>query len=376
MSARWILLAILMSGCGGDAISAIDAAPGGADANADAGGGTMFVYVGEGGDHIGVFTIDETSLEMTKVGDALTGQGPTFLAFDPQLRWLVAVNENANLVESYAIAHGTGMLTKIDSASSQGAGPAHVSLDRSGAYVMVANYGDGTAAVIPISGDGHFGAPTATIAPGANAHEILADAANKTVYVPCLGTDQIAVYGFDAAHGTLTPKTFANAPAGSGPRHLAFAADGKHLWVANEKASTITTYAVAADGTLTTGPTISSRDAANTGGGNTAAEIAVHSSGAYLYVSNRGDDDLGVYAIAADASLTPIEHTSVHGQTPRHFAIVESIPAGFGSILVANQGGSGTVTSLSINPATGHLTWSGATALATSAEFVAAVRVP
>ena len=332
----------------------------------------MLVYVGGGGAQIGIFSIDETSLAMTKVMDAPTGQGPSFLAFDPQLRWLVAVNENANALESYAIAPGTGRLSKIDTTSSQGMGPAHVSLDRSGAYAMVANYGDGTAAVIPISADGHFGAPTATVAPGANAHEILADAANTTVYVPCLGTDQIAVYGFDAARGTLTPKTFANAPAGSGPRHLAFAPDGKHLWVANEKASTITTYAIAADGTLTAGPTISSRDPSNTGS-NTAAEIAVIASGQRLYVSNRGADGLGAYAIAADGSLTPIEHTKTGGQTPRHFEIAD-IPAGSGSILVANMGGSGAVTSLTIDPQTGHLTASGQSAVAPSAEFVHAVR--
>ena len=328
----------------------------------------MFVYVGEGGDHIGIFTIDRTSLQLTHVSDAPTGQGPTFLAFDPQLRWLVTVNENANAIESYAIAPGTGLLTKIDATSSQGAGPAHVSLDRSGAYAMVANYGDGTAAVIPISADGHFGAPTATVAPGANAHEILTNASNTIAYVPCLGTDTIAVYGFDAAHGTLAAKTFAKAPTGSGPRHLAFAPDGKHVWVANEKASSITTYAVAADGTLTAGATIASRDAANTGGGNTAAEIAVHSSGTYLYVSNRGDDDLGAYAIASDGSLSPIAHTKTGGQTPRHFTIDGD------RILVANQG-DGSVTGLTIDPATGRMTAAGVLQQVSQAEFVGVVTV-
>jgi 6-phosphogluconolactonase len=373
MSARRILagLAAIATGCGGDAIAGVDAgtdATPGFDAPA---GGPMIVYVGTGGSSIGVFTLDETTLALAPAGQAATGAGPSFLAFDPERRWLVAVNESFDRVESYAIAPGTGALSRLDAASSQGAGPAHVSLDRSGAFVMVANYGDGTAAVMRIGADGTFGAPTATVAPGANAHEILADAANAIVYVPCLGTDRVAVYAFDAAKGTLAAQAPGVAPSGAGPRHLAFAADGQHLWVVNEKASSITTYAIGAGGALTAGATVSSRDPANSGA-NTGAEIAVH--GSYLYVSNRGDDDLGVFAIGAGGALTAIEHDMTGGKTPRHFSIVDGIGGTGGAILVANQG-DGAITGFTIDAATGRLTAVGPLASVAGAEFVAAIRV-
>lgn len=349
----------------------IDAARAGApDAPA---GGPSVIYVGGNDDHIHVFAIDPATLALTPTSSAATGAGPSFIAFDPRGRWLVTVNENAAAIESFAIAPGTGALSRVDGASSTGQGPAFVSIDPAGGYAMVANYTDGTAAVIPIDASGHFAAPTATVSPGANAHEIIANAADAVAYVPCLGADRVAIYGFDAAHGTLTARTAATAATGAGPRHLALALDRAHLWVINEKTSSITTYAIAGDGTLTAQATVSTRAAGATGT-NTGAEIAVHPSGKWLYASNRGDDDLAVFAIAGDGALTAVAHVATGGQKPRHFALLDL--GGATALLVANQT-SGTITGFHVDAQTGALTRAGAVlASVPGAAFVGGIRLP
>jgi 6-phosphogluconolactonase len=332
--------------------------------------GTLVVYVGAGDDRIHVYSIDEDTLALGDLGSVVTGAGPSFLAFDPKGRWLVAVNEGGNAVESFAIAPGTGALTRVDGASTLGAGPAHVAVDRTGAWVLAANYGDGTVAVLPIAAGGTFGAASDSVAAGANAHEVVLDAANQVAYVPCLGADHIAVYGFSAVAGTLNARTPAPAQAGAGPRHLALSPDGQVAWVVNETASSVTTYTVGAQGLLTAQGTVSTLPAGFSGT-NTGAEIAVHPSGKWVYASNRGDDSIAIFAVGAGGALTPMGHVKTGGARPRHFSLALEGRA----LLVANQDG-GSIVGFHVDAQTGLLTTVGQLTSVTGPEFVGVLRLP
>ena len=101
---------------------------------------------------------------------------------------------------------------------------------------------------------------------------------------------------------------------------------------------------------------------------NTGAEVQAHPSGNFVYVSNRGDDDLGVFTVGSDGKLTPTAHTKTGGQTPRHFSID---PSGRW-LLVANQG-SGDVRVFAIDATTGALTPAGSPVTATMPSFVGVV---
>jgi len=121
---------------------------------------------------------------------------------------------------------------------------------------------------------------------------------------------------------------------GAGPRHLVFSPNNKFVYVTNEIGSTVTVFAYdAATGTL------EAKQATGTlpgdyNGPNDTAEIAMHPSGKFLYVSNRGRDSIAVFGIASKTGiLTSIGDFLTRGKTPRNFVID---PSGH-FLLVANQ---------------------------------------
>ncbi|HEX8950271.1 MAG TPA: lactonase family protein, partial [Polyangia bacterium] len=273
---------------------------------------------------------------------------------------------------AFAIDAATGALAHLGTdAPSGGTGPAHLAVDGSGKWVLVANYGSGDVAVLPIAADGSVGAGTSHHA-GANAHQVVLDANDRFAWVPCLGSDYVAEYTFDAASGALAPPTplTVATPAGSGPRHLARHPSRALAYLIEETDSMVGAYTVDAAGKLTLLQRQSTRAAGATGT-NTGAEVQVHPSGRFVYVSNRGDDDIGAFSVGTDGSLAPIAHTKTGGQTPRHFSID---PSGKW-LLVANQG-SGDVRVFAIDANTGAISSAGGPVAATMPSFVGVVTLP
>jgi len=171
-----------------------------------------------------------------------------------------------------------------------------------------------------------------------------------------LGLDELLVYFFH--DGSLSPnyRPFAKVQPGSGPRHFAFSPNGKFVYLINEMSSTITTFAFRgfsydmAIGELREIATVSTLPK-NFKGENSAAEIAVHPSGKFLYGSNRGHDSIAVFAIdSAKGTLTLVEHVSTQGKTPRNFAIDPT-----GSFLFAANQDSNSIVVFKIDRVTGRL---------------------
>ena len=168
---------------------------------------------------------------------------PSFLAIHPSRKFLYAVNEVGEFngkkgggVSALAIDPATGGLKLLNQQSSVGSGPCHLTVDRTGKNVLVANYGSGSVACLPIQADGTLGAASAFIQhegkgadpsrqEGPHAHSINLDAANRFAFVADLGLDKVLVYRFDADKGTLDAQRSAvrhGRARGSGPRHFAF----------------------------------------------------------------------------------------------------------------------------------------------------------
>lgn len=343
--------------------------------------GECLVYIGtrasEKSKGIYMCRLDTATGALTSFGLAAETTDPAFLAIHPNHHFLYAVREASGFegtsngaVSAFAINPATGKLTLLNQQNSGGQGPCHLAVDRSGQCVLAANYGSGSVAAFPIHSDGSIGGVSAFLQhhgsgpdpkrqAGPHAHEVGFDVADRRAFCADLGLDKIFIYQLDPKTATLTPNdppTTSLAP-GAGPRHFAVHPNGRYLYVINELNNTLTAFDYdASHGVLKESQTVSTLPQ-QFKAPNTAAEIAIHPSGKFLYGSNRGDDSIVVYAVDKNTGkLTFIEHQSTLGKIPRAFGID---PTG-NFLLVANQG-SDTLVVFRIDPKTGRLKPTGQT---------------
>jgi len=297
---------------------------------------------------------DSKTGKLSDITPAAAIANPSFLAQHPSRPFLYAVNEEREgSVSSFAI-DSKGELKFLGKSSTGGADPCHLIVDRSGKWLLAANYTGGNIAVMPILPNGEAG--EAKVIPfrgsgpsarqkGPHPHEIVEPDGNL-ILVSDLGADRIARYHFDPEDGTLAPADPAEIrlPPGSGPRHLAVTADGGRLYVLSELANTVTVFA---KGSVTQ---IVALLESQPEGTNTAAEIAIHPNGRYLYASVRGADNIVVFAIDPHTGMLRRTGAVPTGAGPRFFAIDAS-----GNWLLAAGQASNTITVFALDRATGTL---------------------
>lgn len=338
------------------------------------------VYVGtytRGSDSQGIyrFRLNAATGEMTNLQVAGQGVNPSFLAVHPARTALYAVSEIDQVdgrptggVAAYRIQPGTGDLQALNVQPSGGGGPCYVTTDSGGNFVLVANYGGGSVASLPIAADGSLQEPSSVIQHTGNsvnprrqeaphAHAIVLSLDGQRAYAPDLGLDKLLIYRVDPRSGALTandPPHAAVAP-GAGPRHFDFHPSGRFAYVINEINSTVTAFRCdPATGALTELQTVSSLPPGDYPG-NSTADIHVHPGGRFLYGSNRGHNSIVVFAIdESTGKLTYVQHQSTLGEVPRNFGIDPT-----GRILLAENQQSGTIYSFRIDAATGRLTPTG-----------------
>jgi 6-phosphogluconolactonase len=330
------------------------------------------------------FEFDADTGKLTPKGVAAETPDPSWVAVHPSGRFLYAANEagKASTVSAFAVDAKSPELALLNQLPSLGEDPCYLSFDKTGKFLLVANYTSGTVAVFPILPDGRLGEHTAVLKnPGAtgpnkerqegpHAHWIEATADNHFVYVADLGLDRVLIYKFDAAQGSMTPggpppanasldksaldPFSAKLSPGAGPRHVAFAPNGKFMYVLGEIRSTVTVFANDSQNTYRIVQQISLLPDSFKER-NDAAEITVHPSGKFLYASNRGEDTIAVFAIDPQkGTLTRIEIVPTQGKEPRHFAIDPT-----GRFLLAENQHSNTIVEFQIDTTTGELTPTG-----------------
>lgn len=302
---------------------------------------------------------------------------PSFLAIHPSRSHLYAANEVGNFqgkesgsVSAFSIDRTTGTLTPLNQQASVGRGPAYIVVDKTGRNALVANYGGGSVAVLPIEPDGTLKPASAFVQHTGSsvnprrqnrphAHSINVDPGNRFAYAADLGLDKVLVYRFDADKGSLAPNEppFASVQPGAGPRHFAFHPGGRFAYVINEIDVTLTAFSSdPASGTLTELQTVSTLPLGQSvETGFSTADVQVHPSGKFLYGSNRGHDSIVVFAIDEKTGrVTHVEHEPTQGSTPRGFGIDPT-----GAYLLAANQRSDSVVVLRIDQQTGRLTPTG-----------------
>jgi 6-phosphogluconolactonase len=352
------------AGAAGDAGREPDAAADGPAADAPpAPAGNPFVYVGSGfsGRDIQIFQLDLATGALARKGTTAAGN-PTYVAFHPSRRFLFAVDETGNRVSGFAINAQTGLLTALNGQSSGGDGPAHLSVHRSGKWLLVAHYNDGRVAVLPIDAQGMLGAAVDTQRPVAqHAHMITDDPTGRFVFVPATSPpNRVLQYRIDQA-GKLTPNDppFAEA-AGQSPRHIVIPG-GLHAYAVGESGGSVITFNYDPDRGVLSGARAMAIAADGT-------HIVVHPGGRLLYASFRGGSRLVGFSMADDGTLARVADLTAGLSRPWDFAI----EPGGQYLLVANDGND-SVRVFRINAQTGALTAAGAGAQAPEPHFVGAL---
>jgi 6-phosphogluconolactonase len=348
------------------------------------------------GEGIYLFDVDLRSAELTGRRLVAETPNPSWITIHPTRKYLYAINEVNDFaggngsVSAFAVDPDSGNLDRLNTVSSGGAGPAHMSLDRTGRFAFVANYAGGTIGVLPIAGDGRLGeavdvhsdigptgaAHAADAPPGSfaisghdkpHAHMIAPDPANRFVLATDLGLDRIYVYRFDASAGKLKPNGDpVLLPSGDGPRHFAFHPRRNWLYLLCEESSTIVFYGWDPEsGALHFEQRISALGA-GFAGTSFGSEIQVGPEGRFLYSANRLEDTISISAIGADGRLTRTGEVETWGDYPRHFAFDPD-----GQILFTCDQRSDAITSFRVAADSGGLRFTGRYAAVPSPAMIA-----
>ncbi len=332
-----------------------------------------------------LFAMNPVSGELTLREIFANDANPSWLALNRARTRLYAANETATYhgekcgsVSAYSI-EATGHLTLLNTVSSQGAGPAHLSVHPAGKYVLVANYHGGTVAVLPVGekgelqaasdvkhGEGDVGPDQAVSAPlGSFAisghdtphmHMIQSDPAGRFVVAADLGRDRLFIWKFDLQRGRLLEHDppFVALPPGDGPRHFNFQPNGRWFYCLQEESSTIAFFTYDAQlGRLALKQTLSSLPL-EFAGTNFTSEIMVTPDGKFVYAGNRLHDSIAWFSIGATGELTLRGEEWTRGDYPRSFNIDPS-----GRFLFSCNQRSDAIATFRRNVNTGKLTFTG-----------------
>jgi len=333
-------------------------------------------YTGPKSKGIYVSRLDRRKGELSVPDLAAETKSPSFLAIHPNGKFLYAVGEidnfggkKAGSISAFNIDRRSGKLTALNQQTSGGDGPCYLVVDRTGKYVLAANYGGGSVTAVALKDDGSLGEVTAFIQHTGSSvnlqrqkephgHSINVDPGNRFAVAADLGLDKLLVYRFDGKTGKLEPNEppFTSVKAGAGPRHFAFHPKGGSAYVINEMDCTVTAFEWdGKKGVLKEIQTISTlppNEAVKRA--FSTAEVQVHPSGKFVYGSNRGHDTIVAYTVEGGGKLKYVENEPSGGKTPRNFGIDPS-----GKYLLSANQSTDSVVVFSIDEKTGALTPTG-----------------
>lgn len=340
--------------------------------------GTYTHDMGPGGKADGIYVAewDATAGTLTPLRRAVTTMDPSFLASPPSGAMLYAVNETEKFaakdgskggsVTAFHRDAATGALTQRNVVPAGGSDPCHITVDRGGRNIFVANYSSGSVTSFRASKRGltgpiarvdfHGKGPNAERQEAPHTHGVTLSPDERFLLVSDLGIDRVTVFRVDLATGALqdTGEPFQARP-GSGPRHTVFHPNGKWVYSLNELLSTIDVLEWTAEtGALKLTSEARTRDPHFTGVSK-AAHAVIDRTGRFLYASDRGDDVLVAFRIdASTGALSLLQRLPSGGKTPRDFTLDPS-----GRWLVAANQDSQNVVVFARDPRTGRLTPTG-----------------
>ncbi|EQC34131.1 hypothetical protein SDRG_08340 [Saprolegnia diclina VS20] len=275
-----------------------------------------------------------------------TGEMPTYMAVSHDSQFLYLTNEiDAGSVTSFRIARAGDSveLKALGTAPTKSKGPVHVTVTKSGRFLLVASYSVGSITVLGVDGNGFANSVVdqvtfeggAHVVPGRqdgpHAHCVALSPDNKFAFVTDLGNDKIMQFKFDAASGKLTPNAPAFVALGRGalPRHLAFHPNGRDLYLNTEQSNELIQFQFnATSGTLRQKKSVKTTTKAS---GVFTGALHVAPSGKHVLVSNRWGNDDSLVVFSADLTKRIGSYPTQASGAPRDFTIAN------GTVFVGNE---------------------------------------
>lgn len=329
-------------------------------------------YTGKGSQGIYRYTVNGNTGEFTSAGLAAPVKNPSFLALSPDRQHLYCCNEisdfngqTSGAATSFRINPDTLTLEQLDQSPSGGLGPCYVSVTPDGAGVFVANYGSGDAAIIATEPNGALAPQPSAVAhhtgksvvpkrqDAPHVHCVRSDASGRWGMAVDLGIDKIIAYPVNGGTMSTTGAVENATRPGSGPRHIAFHPNSRWAYNSNELDSTLAAWNWDAEtGRLSEIASTTTLPADYKGDENYPAEVLVHPSGKFVYLSNRGQNAVAVFAIdQASGAATPIQWEPTLGDHPRGMTLSPD-----GKLLIVANQNTDSLVSYKIDEATGKLT--------------------
>jgi len=285
----------------------------------------LYAYVIARGDNSIVTYRIGTDGGLVQVGNAALARGGHTVAFalDPQSHFLYAVDDSVHAIMQYAIgADGIPVTTPLSTVPS-GDEPNSIVFDPSGSHVYVADVFDQAINQYSVQPDGSLAQLTPQqVSMNAHLAEFVAvDPSGKFVYavgIDSLDAEAMAFgIGSDGTLQFLGQASTASSPyAVSRPIYVAVSPNSRFVYTANYGDSSVSQFAVAADGTLAPlNPLVVPV-------GFSPTSLALDPLGKYLYVVNQNSDSISQFDILADGSLKPMSApTAVTAYFPQYIAV-------------------------------------------------------
>lgn len=331
---------------------------------------SLFLLIGTyttgGSDGIYVYRFDTVNGGSDYLSQSTSVENPSYLTLSKNNNRVYSVTENEDTsacANAFAFDRKTSVLDLENSTKTDGGAPCYINLDPTGKFVLTANYLGGTISVIRVEKDGTLSndrdvigfrqGPKQAYRRKSHLHTTVFSPDGKYLLATDLGKDRL--YCFEVnEHAqkasellSTTKLSVVDLEIGSGPRHLAFSPNGKHLYLLSELSGKVNVFDYH-DGKIKEVQTLT----ADGFKGKGSADIHITPDGRFLYTSHRlKQDGVSIFSVSkTDGKLTKIGYqpTGVH---PRNFIIT---PNGR-MLLVANRD-SNSIQVFSINQSTGMLT--------------------
>jgi 6-phosphogluconolactonase len=324
--------------------------------------GYVGTYTKEDSKGVYQFTLDTEKRELADVKLAAELSNPTYVTVSEDNENVYAVHKEGEKggVAAFSVNKESGELSKLNSQTSAGSPPCHVSVNQDNSNVVTANYHTTKIASYLVNGDGSL-KPAASVIEhhGSGPHErqekphmhfagFTPD--EKYVIAIDLGSDRVITYS--AVDGKLEKEQEYTLKPGSGPRHITFHPNKSIAYVMTELSSeVIVLHYDEKDGSFTEQQSISTipEDFEET---NDGSAIHISADGKFVYAGNRGHNSIAIFKVDEETGqLTFVEWTSTEGNWPRDFVLDPSE-----EFLVAANQKSNTMTLFGRDKAAGKLT--------------------